>query len=213
MYDTINPLNQTQIEGWGKQMEKDKNAAKQIKSSAKAVGIKSAFVINNDELLITSFGNGNKAVIEGKLKFDECHKSATTIGETQNLENITFDNTEKIIKVQSKRIKNATGQTDDPLTRASNTLGIRQDVIGHKAKLEEKYFGNTFDDNIHIQLIYNILDIEKILAVVEDIEKNPDKYDFCTCDAKYSIAYNENALYIICDGCGMSQKIPYNLPL
>lgn len=55
--------------------------------------------------------------------------------------------------------------------------------------------------------------IEKILAVVEDIEKNPDKYDFCTCDAKYSIAYNENALYVICDGCGMSQKIPYNLPL
>ena len=34
------------------------------KSSAKAAGLKSTFVLENNKLLMTSFGNGNKAVIE-----------------------------------------------------------------------------------------------------------------------------------------------------
>ena len=38
-------------------------------------------------------------------------------------------------------------------------------MLGLKSELEKRFFGKTFDDNIHIQLIYNILDIEKILAV------------------------------------------------
>ena len=39
------------------------------------------------------------------------------------------------------------------------------DNLGLKEKLEQYYYGQTFDDNLHIQIIYNILDIEKILAV------------------------------------------------
>lgn len=38
-------------------------------------------------------------------------------------------------------------------------------MLGLKSELEKRFFGKNFDDNIHIQLIYNILDIEKILAV------------------------------------------------
>jgi len=55
--------------------------------------------------------------------------------------------------------------------------------------------------------------VDRILDIVNDIEDNPSKYDFCDCKDKYSIAYNETALYIICDSCGKSRKIPYDFPL
>ena len=38
-------------------------------------------------------------------------------------------------------------------------------MIHCRAALEERFFGKTFGDNIHIQLIHNILDIEKILYI------------------------------------------------
>ena len=30
--------------------------------------------------------------------------------------------------------------------------------------IEKMYFGETFDDNIHIQIAYNIMDIKKIFS-------------------------------------------------
>lgn len=51
---------------------------------------------------------------------------------------------------------------DDP-RHAGKASG--DDMIHCRDKLEMLYFGQTFEDNIHIQLIYNILDIEKILCV------------------------------------------------
>lgn len=54
---------------------------------------------------------------------------------------------------------------DDPRIYKNAQATVRQDLLGQKGALEKRYFGKEFpDDNIHIQLIYNILDIDKILA-------------------------------------------------
>lgn len=55
--------------------------------------------------------------------------------------------------------------TSNPTHRSGESSSVRGDMLGLKSELEKRFFGKTFDDNIHIQLIYNILDIEKILAV------------------------------------------------
>ena len=55
--------------------------------------------------------------------------------------------------------------TSNPTHRSGESSPVRGDMLGLKSELEKRFFGKTFDDNIHIQLIYNILDIEKILAV------------------------------------------------
>lgn len=55
--------------------------------------------------------------------------------------------------------------TSNPTHRSGESSPVRWDMLGLKSELEKRFFGKTFDDNIHIQLIYNILDIEKILAV------------------------------------------------
>ena len=123
------------------------------KSRAKAAGLKSTFVIG-DELLMTSFGKGNEAVAEHHIRDRE----------------ITSLNTPSAFQVENGgasfaiKGKNAlTAVADDP-RRAAEKKGVREDMIGAKTKLEERFFGKSFDDNVHIQLIYSILDIEKILS-------------------------------------------------
>ena len=50
---------------------------------------------------------------------------------------------------------------DDPRGKTST---CKKDLLGFKPVLENRFFGREFNDNIHIQLIYNILDIDKLLA-------------------------------------------------
>ena len=131
------------------------------KSSAKAAGLKSTFVLENNKLLMTSFGNGNKAVIEKIIdeKVDSINKP----------EVFSVTPCDKKFKLQpAKRGFAADSLVDNPL-KSKKTAG--DDAIHCRKFLERQFFdGNTFNDNIHIQLIYNILDIEKILSVhVNDI--------------------------------------------
>lgn len=126
------------------------------KSLAKASGVKSVF-INNDEIIMTSFGRGNDAVIEKIIKdnnIDNENKNKPVY------DVVAIENEGNIIKVQSERFRAIeSANTEIPPERNG------MDLIKRKDKLEEVYFGHTFNDNIHIQLIYNILDIEKILSV------------------------------------------------
>ena len=131
------------------------------KSSAKAAGLKSTFVLENNKLLMTSFGNGNKAVIEKII--DE------KVGSINKPEVFSVTPCDKKFELQpAKRGLAADSLVDNPL-KSKKTAG--DDAIHCRKFLERQFFdGNTFNDNIHIQLIYNILDIEKILSVhVNDI--------------------------------------------
>ncbi len=123
------------------------------KSGPKAAGVKSLFMLKEGEMLMTSFGKGNDAVPE----------KAVHGGKIENLQETPAFSAEPSTKsyVVSGRMTHD-ALLDDP-SQSKKATG--DDLIGLRKQFEELYFGQTFADNIHIQLIYNILDIEKILAV------------------------------------------------
>lgn len=137
------------------------------KSSVKAAGMKSILVSEN-KMYITSFGKGNSAVLEyevDKVDNNDYNKTQLSSKDSSNIElhgvnevNITFSSKhgfESGVEIN----------TSNPTHRSGESSPVRWDMLGLKSELEKRFFGKTFDDNIHIQLIYNILDIEKILAV------------------------------------------------
>ncbi len=125
------------------------------KSSAKAAGLKSAFTLSDNEVLVTSFGRGNEAIIEKKI-------SAT--GEISSL---SQEPAFELKGTEQKNVLSVIGRTvgtvDNPQSKPKKI--IADNIVHTKAALEKQYFGQIFDDNIHIQLIQCILDIKKILAV------------------------------------------------
>lgn len=142
-------------------------AAEKKKSSVKAAGMKSILVSEN-KMYITSFGKGNSAVLEyevDKVDNNDYNQTQLSSKDSSNIElhgvnevNITFSSKhglESGVEIN----------TSNPTHRSGESSPVRWDMLGLKSELEKRFFGKTFDDNIHIQLIYNILDIEKILAV------------------------------------------------
>ena len=124
---------------------------KSKKTRTKRAGLKSSFV-NENKGLMTAFGKGNNAVIEKRI-------SGNLIENVSNKPrfSVEFGNKEYIINDKKLGIV-----SDDP---RESQKPVGEDGIHCKRALEERYFGKTFNDNIHIQLIYSILDLEKILAV------------------------------------------------
>lgn len=139
-------------------------AAEKKKSSVKAAGMKSILVSKN-KMYITSFGKGNSAVLEYEVDNNDYNQTQLSSKNSSNIElhgvnevNITFSSKhgfESGVEIN----------TSNPTHRSGESSPVRLDMLGLKSELEKRFFGKTFDDNIHIQLIYNILDIEKILAV------------------------------------------------
>ena len=126
------------------------------KSNCKAAGLKSTLIINENELLMTVFGRGNQALPEKHI----IGKNISTIPEKATL---TVNNENDVYFDVTGRGQGAVA--DNPLYKFSQKKEWdRQDRISRE-KLEMRYYGQTFEDNIHIQLIYNILDIEKILSI------------------------------------------------
>lgn len=138
--------------------------AEKKKSSVKAAGMKSILVSEN-KMYITSFDKGNSAVLEYEVDNNDYNKTQLSSKDNSNIElcgvnevNITFSSKhgfESGVEIN----------TSNPTHRSGESSPVRWDMLGLKSELEKRFFGKTFDDNIHIQLIYNILDIEKILAV------------------------------------------------
>ena len=139
-------------------------AAEKKKSSVKAAGMKSILVSEN-KMYITSFGKGNSAVLEYEVDNNDYNQTQLSSEDSSNIElhgvnevNITFSSKhglESGVEIN----------TSNPTHRSGESSPVRWDMLGLKSELEKRFFDKTFDDNIHIQLIYNILDIEKILAV------------------------------------------------
>lgn len=117
------------------------------KSIAKANGLKSTFKIGNDEYFMTSFGKGNKAQKEKHIKntdVKDIHKTFTAVVKNE----------------QQTTINGVTGIATDVQmpTKDNNQLQA-------KSVIEEIFFGQAFDDNIHIQIAYNVMDIKKLFSV------------------------------------------------
>ena len=128
------------------------------KSMAKAAGVKSVFAVG-DTVYMTSFGRGNDAVLEKKI-VDESHESLNKANPAYEITDISSVN----YSVEGHRGQSVCATADNPLHHDGGS-SVPTDMLCLKPTLERVYFGKTFDDNLHIQLIYNILDIEKILAI------------------------------------------------
>lgn len=136
---------------------------KNKKSLSKAAGLKSVFYAG-ENLYMTSFGRGNTAVVEQKINtsdysFSSMKKSPNLRINNADEINVSFSSTRPFVKENKLT-------ADNPLHegKSSKPKATGKDILGLKDTLEKRYFGKVFDDNIHIQIIYNILDIEKILA-------------------------------------------------
>lgn len=121
------------------------------KHLAKAAGLKSTFAIDGNKVLMTSFGSGSEAVLEKII----------TDGKIENCaDNLDVKVSEKGFSVKHKNTDKEI-RTNNPQLEKE----IGEDRLGKKNELEKRYFDKTFKDNIHIQIIYNIMDIEKILSI------------------------------------------------
>lgn len=131
---------------------------KNIKSKAKALGLKSTLVFN-DQVVLTSFAKGQDK------KNNNIEKVTNFKGELIKETPILFNAKVDEAKIELKRIMNVengpkTAMVDNPLN--SN---IGEDYIKIKPQLEEIFFNKQYEnDNARIQIAYNILDIKKILA-------------------------------------------------
>ncbi|MDR2346062.1 MAG: type VI-D CRISPR-associated RNA-guided ribonuclease Cas13d [Planctomycetaceae bacterium] len=129
------------------------------KTKAKRLGIKSILIHGDNRLAITTFGKGNNAEIALKsdTKGNEIKdKLPTKVGGGQ-VHKIAPDIDVKGRDYQGNKL-------DALLNNPAEHAG--EDYLKLKSQLEKEFFGQEFpNDNIRIQIIHNILDIQKILGL------------------------------------------------
>lgn len=134
---------------------------RQRKSLAKAAGLKSNFILDPQRrtTVMTAFGRGSAAILE-KQVVDR------TISDLQPVQQFQVElASEAKYRLKNSRVRFPNVTADDPLYRRKDSRSVPgMDALRRKEVLERRFFGKTFADNIHIQVIYNILDIHKILA-------------------------------------------------
>ncbi|MDR2169189.1 MAG: type VI-D CRISPR-associated RNA-guided ribonuclease Cas13d [Planctomycetaceae bacterium] len=136
----------------------------QKKTKAKRLGIKSVLIHGDNRLAITTFGKGNAAEIalSTDTKGDEIKdKLPTKVGGGQ---------VHKIAPVIDVKGKDYQGNALEALLN-NPAEHAGEDYLKLKPLLEKEFFGKEFpNDSIRIQIIHNILDIQKILGLyINDI--------------------------------------------
>ena len=118
---------------------RQRSLSEEKKSTAKAAGLKSTFIMGEKDLLMTSFGKGNAAVVEKKIAAGEVSDLTDKPAFTAVAEkDISF-------RIDG-RVKNAS--TDNPLHIAEEKTKTREDLIHARSSLEMLYYGENFEDNI-----------------------------------------------------------------
>lgn len=123
-------------------------------TKARATGLKSVLILSDSAALMTTYGKGWESVPEKVITKDEI---------------IDF-NDSSILEVKRETPSHmavsgnipVSVHIPDPFYKPNSNS---TDQLKCKGKLERQFFGAEYADNIHIQVIYNILDIEKILSV------------------------------------------------
>lgn len=143
------------------------------KSISKAVGLKSIF-IDNEKLILTSFDKGNKANLEKIIKdsniiYENKPVAFTTVVNGKRLNLIKSSSLKTVIDnplrvSDSNRRKKAIEWAAKINEQPRTFLEPGEDQLRAKEKLEDRFYGESFNDNIKVQIAYNILDIKKILA-------------------------------------------------
>lgn len=124
------------------------------KSKAKLAGVKWIIKANDDVAYISSFGKGNNSVLEKRIMGD--------VSSNVNKDSHMYVNPKYTKK--NYEIKNGFSSGSSLVTypnKPDKNSGM--DALCLKPYFEIDFFGRTFTDNMHIQAIYNIFDIEKII--------------------------------------------------
>lgn len=153
---------QKAIEKLAASVEKEPSVVR--KSMAKAAGLKSTFILNQNSLLMTSFGKGNAAKPEKQITDGQVTPISADPAFSTRLLSHQFEISGRLSAVSDDPLHSGQGARTAIRREKDSGQGIGQSVGFLRESLEKKFYGQTFADNIHIQLIYNILDIEKLLA-------------------------------------------------
>jgi hypothetical protein len=155
-YPQVFCCNFFQISEGDKTMSQKNN---QKKTNAKRIGIKSVLIHGKDRLTITTFGKGNDAevALTTDTKGNEIKdKLPTKVGGGQ---------VHTIVPEIDVKGRDYQGNLLD-VVLANPAEHAGEDYLKLKSQLEIEFFGKEFpNDNIRIQIIYNILDIQKILGL------------------------------------------------
>ena len=165
------------------------------KSSAKIAGVKSVMKTSADTTVIAVFGKGNEAVLEKRIINNE----TTDISKSSKISvDAKSEKKRYVITSKSRNTGKSTsaikGYTDKP----DEHSGL--DLLGLKDELEQEIFNDNFQDNLRVQIAYNIFDIVKALAPVANNitytlnsldRKDGHKNDIIGFTLNYSIAYNQ----------------------
>ena len=133
------------------------------KTRAKRMGIKSAFSYGNGSLAVTTFGKGNNA--EVILNAPNGGREYPT---PSFCDPIRFNSINSEIDVERGELNSI---LTNPAFNEGASDAIKSDYLKLKAVLEQEFFGAQFPkDTVRIQIIYNLLDILKIIGVyVNDV--------------------------------------------
>lgn len=154
-----------------------KNRIKNHKTAAKAMGLKSTFILDDENVFITSFGKGFDADPEKTVQRDEIinHKNTFSVQKK-----ISADEKVQKLEMHGRTIVKPVSMYKDGTTKNVETTNKTvvdiptkdSNMLHAKDIIEKMYFGETFDDNIHIQIAYNIMDIKKIFSLYANIVVN-----------------------------------------
>lgn len=126
------------------------------KSNAKRIGVKSVFSYGDRSLAITAFGKGNSAKIV--LHAPNGGRDAEV---PQDTEDFTIRHIDDEIE-----FRGALSRDELESMLHNPTEEVAQDKLKLKGTLEKEFFGKEYpNSNIYIQLIHNILDVQKILGL------------------------------------------------
>ena len=161
------------------------------KSKAKLAGVKWIIKANDDVAYISSFGKGNNSVLEKRIIGD--------VSGDLNKDSHMYVNPKYTKK--NYEIKNGFSSGSSLVTypnKPDKNSGM--DALCLKPYFEKDFFGHIFTDNMHIQAIYNIFDIEKILAKhITNII-----YTVNSFDRNYNQSGNDTI------GFGLNYRVPYS---
>lgn len=165
---------------------------REVKTNAKELGVKSTIYVGDKYYITVSDGKNDS------LLFFSVNKETEEVNIISDLENkclfnVEISDCENRNKSKGKadlRLKVSKKDDSSVFTYIfTNTKGDNTDVLNRKEYLEKKFFKNESPkNNLQIQIIYNILDIKKILCPyinniayalnsIEDIEYTEDNED------------------------------------
>ena len=152
---------------------------------AKAIGVKSSFLIDGI-LFTTTFKNRNDFLLSNKM---------------ENSVIINFDNSKIVLSNDNQDLYVSNDESKENIKINNPLKNKKSDIIKINKVYEELFFDKSYldNDNIHIQIAYNILDINKIITLYyydiiyafKTILRDKNVKDFIG-NIPYKISFDEN---------------------